>query len=54
MTDAEREQMQFEIEERAAIRHFDGGEPLRDAERNARIEVVTIWQKEKAKERKGK
>ena len=43
MTGAEREQFKFEIEERAAIREFDGGETRQQAERNARIEVVEEW-----------
>lgn len=47
MTEAERKQFNFEIAERAAIREFDGGESRQEADRNARIEVVTDWQNRK-------
>lgn len=39
------EQIAFDIEERAAIREFDGGETREDAERNARREVMERWHK---------
>lgn len=34
----------FEIEERAAIREYDGRESRADAERNAKQEVMIKWQ----------
>lgn len=49
MTDAEKTQFQHEINERAAIREFDGGEDRATAERNARIEVVNEWKAKEAK-----
>lgn len=35
-------QFEFEVEERAAIREFDGGQSREDAERDARKEVTEL------------
>ncbi|HNU06129.1 MAG TPA: hypothetical protein PKO33_00085 [Pyrinomonadaceae bacterium] len=44
MTEREKTQFRFEIEERAAIIEFDGGLTRKDAEHLARLEVTGQWQ----------
>lgn len=53
LNDEDRERLLFEIEERAAIKEFDGGLDRETAEREARRETVQKWVDDYVLEHKG-